>query len=78
MLVSRLDIFPACTVLICRLGYAALFGMRKDLNLVGTNYSTLGSIFYVGWLVWQLPGNLLVSPLLLFIPGHCVSVARKD
>jgi len=43
------------------LSYAALFGIRKDLKLVGTNYSTLSSIFYVGWLIWALPGNLLMA-----------------
>jgi hypothetical protein len=42
------------------LSYAALFGIRKDLNLTGTQYSTLSSIFYVGWLVWAIPGNLLL------------------
>lgn len=36
-------------------------GIRKDLNLVGTNYSTLSSIFYVGWLLWALPGNLIMA-----------------
>lgn len=35
--------------------------MKKDLNLVGTDYSNLGSIFYVGWLVWAIPGNLLLA-----------------
>ena len=43
------------------LSYAALFGIRDDLNLVGTQYSTLSSIFYVGWLLWALPGNLLMA-----------------
>jgi len=42
------------------LSYAALFGIRKDLNLTGTQYSTLSSIFYVGWLAWAIPGNLLL------------------
>ena len=42
------------------LSYAALFGIRADLHLKGTNYSTLSSIFYVGWLAWALPGNLLL------------------
>ncbi|WVF67579.1 hypothetical protein IAT40_002337 [Kwoniella sp. CBS 6097] len=51
-----LMIVPALT-----LSYAALFGIRKDLKLVGTNYSTLSSIFYVGWLLWALPGNLLMA-----------------
>ncbi|WVR05518.1 hypothetical protein IAU60_002536 [Kwoniella sp. DSM 27419] len=64
-----LMIVPAFT-----LSYAALFGIRKDLKLVGTNYSTLSSIFYVGWLLWALPGNLLMakfplSKYLIFLWG---------
>ncbi|RSH80120.1 hypothetical protein EHS25_007322 [Saitozyma podzolica] len=43
------------------LSYAALFGIKKDLNLSGTQYSNLGSIFYIGWLVWALPGNLMLA-----------------
>lgn len=35
--------------------------MKTDLKLVGTDYSNLGSIFYVGWLVWAIPGNLLLA-----------------
>lgn len=30
------------------LGYAAVFGVRDDANLNGTEYSWLGSLFYLG------------------------------
>ncbi|ORY34305.1 major facilitator superfamily domain-containing protein [Naematelia encephala] len=43
------------------LSYAALFNMRKDLDLKGSDYSNLSSIFYIGWLVWAVPGNLLLA-----------------
>jgi hypothetical protein len=43
------------------LSYAALFGIRADLGLKGTEYSTLSSIFYIGWLAWAIPGNLLMA-----------------
>lgn len=33
------------------LSYAAIFGIRDDLHLVGTQYSWLSSIFYFGFLV---------------------------
>ena len=33
------------------IGYAAVFNLQTDLNLVGTQYSWLGSIFYFGYLV---------------------------
>ncbi|KXT05015.1 hypothetical protein AC578_10337 [Pseudocercospora eumusae] len=45
------------------LSYAAIFGIRKDLNLVGTEYSWLSSIFYFGFLAWALPTNLLLQRL---------------
>jgi MFS transporter, ACS family, DAL5 transporter family protein len=34
------------------LSYAAIFGIKDDLNLVGTEYSWLSSIFYFGFLAW--------------------------
>ncbi|PVF94513.1 MFS general substrate transporter [Serendipita vermifera] len=43
------------------LSYAAIFGIKDDLNLVGTRYSWLSSVFYFGWLVWAMPSNLLMQ-----------------
>jgi hypothetical protein len=34
------------------LSYAAIFGIKDDLKLVGTQYSWLSSIFYFGFLAW--------------------------
>jgi hypothetical protein len=34
------------------LSYAAIFGINEDLNLHGTQYSWLSSIFYFGFLAW--------------------------
>ncbi|KAK4550107.1 hypothetical protein LTR36_003074 [Oleoguttula mirabilis] len=45
------------------LSYAAIFGIRDDLKLVGTEYSWLSSIFYFGFLAWALPTNLLLQRL---------------
>jgi len=45
------------------LSYAAIFGIREDLHLVGTEYSWLSSIFYFGFLIWALPTNLLMQRL---------------
>ncbi|TRM61882.1 major facilitator superfamily domain-containing protein [Schizophyllum amplum] len=42
------------------LSYAAIFGIKDDLNLKGTEYSWLSSIFYFGWLIWALPTNMLM------------------
>ncbi|KAK1922842.1 major facilitator superfamily domain-containing protein [Papiliotrema laurentii] len=43
------------------LSYAAIFGIKKELHLGGERYSNLSSIFYIGWLAWAIPGNLLLS-----------------
>ena len=34
------------------LSYAAIFGIRDDLHLHGTQYNWLSSIFYFGFLAW--------------------------
>ncbi|TFL00154.1 major facilitator superfamily domain-containing protein [Pterulicium gracile] len=43
------------------LSYAAIFGMKQDLNLQGTQYSWLSSVFYFGWMVWAIPTNLIMQ-----------------
>ena len=43
------------------LSYAAIFGINQDLQLSGTEYSWLSSMFYFGFLVWALPTNLLLQ-----------------
>ncbi|KOS18885.1 putative transporter [Escovopsis weberi] len=43
------------------LSYAAVFGIKEDLALVGDQYSWLSSCFYFGWLVWAIPSNLLMQ-----------------
>ncbi|KAK4962226.1 hypothetical protein LTR66_012762, partial [Elasticomyces elasticus] len=45
------------------LSYAAIFGIREDLHLEGTQYSWLSSIFYFGFLAWALPTNFLMQRL---------------
>ncbi|KAI9760055.1 MAG: hypothetical protein M4579_001888 [Chaenotheca gracillima] len=45
------------------LSYAAIFNIEEDLNLQGTQYSWLSSIFYFGFLAWALPTNFLMQRL---------------
>ncbi|KAL3476051.1 major facilitator superfamily transporter [Aspergillus californicus] len=45
------------------LSYAAVFGLEQDLHLKGTEYSWLGAIFYLGYLVWEFPTNMLLQKL---------------
>ncbi|KAI8393772.1 major facilitator superfamily domain-containing protein [Radiomyces spectabilis] len=43
------------------INYAAIFSFKSDLNLVGDQYSLLGSIFYLGYLLFQLPNNFILQ-----------------
>lgn len=45
------------------LSYAAIFGMKKDLHLVGQDYSWCSSIFYFGQLVAEFPVLYLLHKL---------------
>ncbi|KAI8065473.1 major facilitator superfamily domain-containing protein [Gongronella butleri] len=43
------------------INYANAFTFSTDLNLSGSEYSLLGSIFYIGYLVYQIPNNYLLQ-----------------
>ncbi|KAK5626025.1 hypothetical protein RRF57_001741 [Xylaria bambusicola] len=43
------------------LSYAAIFGIKDDLNLGSQDYSWLSSLFYFGWLAWAIPSNLIMQ-----------------
>lgn len=45
------------------LSYAAIFGIQKDLNLHGTEYSWLSSIFYFGFLIWACKSTTLETSI---------------
>ncbi len=45
------------------LSYAAIFSIRDDLHLHGTQYNWLSSIFYFGFLAWAFPTNFLMQRL---------------
>lgn len=45
------------------LSYASIMGLQEDLHLKGTNYQWLGSMFYVGYLVWEYPTSYLLQRL---------------
>ncbi|ORZ23512.1 major facilitator superfamily domain-containing protein [Absidia repens] len=42
---------------------SAVLGMLEDTNTSQSQYSLLGSIFYVGFIVFQLPNNYLIQRL---------------
>ncbi|KAI1255392.1 hypothetical protein MGN70_003458 [Eutypa lata] len=45
------------------LGYASVFDLKEDLSLTGNEYSWLGGIFYLGYLLWEFPTNLMLQRL---------------
>jgi len=45
------------------LSYASIMGLKKSLNLHGTNYQWLGSMFYIGYLFWEYPTNRFLQRL---------------
>ncbi|KAJ4368343.1 hypothetical protein N0V83_006699 [Neocucurbitaria cava] len=56
------------------LGYAAVFDLREDTQLHGTQYSWLGSLFYLGYLFWEYPTSLLLQrlPVAKFMSGTVI------
>ncbi|KAI9306816.1 major facilitator superfamily domain-containing protein [Cunninghamella echinulata] len=45
------------------LSKAAVLGMLKDTNTTKSQYSLLGSIFYVGFILFQIPNSYLIQRL---------------
>ncbi|KAL3447904.1 major facilitator superfamily domain-containing protein [Aspergillus insuetus] len=45
------------------LSSAAVFGLIEDTHLHGQQYSWVSSMFYIGYLVWELPTSLLIPRL---------------
>ncbi|KAK1708637.1 putative allantoate permease [Colletotrichum lupini] len=43
------------------MGWAVLFDFRKDLGLVGDEYSWASSMFYFGYLAAQYPANYMLQ-----------------
>ncbi|KAL7414753.1 major facilitator superfamily domain-containing protein [Mrakia frigida] len=56
------------------LAYASVFGLSKDLGLKGSQYSTLGSLFYIGYLVAEYPSSYLLQklPINRYVPTMVV------
>ncbi|KAF7528440.1 hypothetical protein G7054_g10138 [Neopestalotiopsis clavispora] len=56
------------------LGYAAVFNLQDDLGLRGTEYSWVSAIFYLGYLAWEFPTNMLLQrlPINYFMSGTVI------
>jgi fucose permease len=42
---------------------ARLRGLQEDLNLSNTEYSTCLSILYVGYILMQIPSNMIINKI---------------
>ncbi|MCJ1375331.1 hypothetical protein MMC20_006566 [Loxospora ochrophaea] len=42
---------------------AAIFGLQKDLGLTGTEYNTALTIFFVPYILFEIPSNLILKKL---------------
>ncbi|KAI9497339.1 major facilitator superfamily domain-containing protein [Zychaea mexicana] len=51
------------------LNYASVLGIKEDTNVSDSQYSWLGSIFYLGYLLYQVPNAVLIQrvPLTKYI-----------
>ncbi|KAI9499295.1 major facilitator superfamily domain-containing protein [Zychaea mexicana] len=56
------------------LNYAGVLGIQEDTNTSGSQFSWLGSLFYLGYLVYQVPNQFLLQrlPLTKYIGGLIV------
>ncbi|WRT65280.1 uncharacterized protein IL334_002223 [Kwoniella shivajii] len=87
-LLRRIDMYllPLMCVSYCiqyidksALAYAAVFDLKKDLHLVGQEYSLLSSLFYIGYLFAEYP-QAWISQLTMFIWGGilmCTAATHK-
>ncbi|KAJ9428030.1 major facilitator superfamily domain-containing protein [Fusarium oxysporum] len=57
------------------ISYAAVFGLREDLNLKGDEFSWTGGIFYLGYLVWEFPTSIFLQrfPINYFMSGTVIA-----
>lgn len=53
------------------IGNAKVGGMQKDLSLSSSEYSLVLSIFFIGYLLWEVPSNMMLSRSTpsLFLPA---------
>lgn len=66
----KIDLFVLplmCALMSCQLmdkstnSYASIIGLRSDLKMTSQEYSWVGSAFYLGYLVFEFPANVLLQ-----------------
>ncbi|GMK54216.1 hypothetical protein CspeluHIS016_0108020 [Cutaneotrichosporon spelunceum] len=91
-LVRKIDmrLFPMLWVMFCmnyldrtNIGNAKVGGMAHDLKLTSSQYSLVLSVFFIGYLLWEVPSNMMLSrstprifvPTLMVVWGAmCIAV----
>ncbi|KAK7216179.1 hypothetical protein V2G26_004182 [Clonostachys chloroleuca] len=56
-------LFLACVIDRANIGNAKISGFDKDLGMVGADYNATLSLFYVAYIVFELPSNILCKKL---------------
>lgn len=55
-----IDSFPLSRI---NIGNAVIYGLENDLNLVGTQYNTALTVFFVPYIVFEIPSNIILRRL---------------
>lgn len=45
------------------LSYASIMGLKEDIHMTGSEYSWASSMFYLGYLIWEIPTSRLLQIL---------------
>ncbi|KAG8157186.1 hypothetical protein KVR01_012894 [Diaporthe batatas] len=83
-LVRKIDLYllPAIWGMYLLIGNAKTAGMAEDLNMDSTKYSIALTVFFVGYVVFEVPSNMILArtkpsvflPTIMFLWG-CVTIA---
>lgn len=58
--------------------YAAVMGIKKDLNLVGNDFSNTATWFFIAYLIAEVPNGEFSLPLQAwFLQGHILNRNRS-
>ncbi|RKP37645.1 major facilitator superfamily domain-containing protein [Dimargaris cristalligena] len=54
-------LYVCCSLDRSNIGNAKLFGLEADLNLSQSDYSWALSIFYIGYVIFEIPSNMMIK-----------------
>lgn len=59
-----------CFIDRANVGNARLAGLEKDLKMKGYDYNQLLSVFYVSYIIFEIPSNMVCHPHFSSCPHH--------